>query len=391
MPDTTVADARTLLRSWCGAPAVEEVARDAALGRVAAGEVRAGEDVRPEATAAMDGVAVRAADTPGRLRRSGEARAGGAHTTTTLAPGTAVPISTGAVLPPGADAVVRREHVTGDGAAVTVGAVAPGRDVRPAGTDLARGTPVLAPGEVVGPAHLGVLATLGVGRVSVHRRPRVALVVSGDEVVDPTTTPGPGQVRDANAAWLAARLAELGADVAAPSRASDDPAALATVLADAAAGADLVVVTGGASVGPHDHTATVLGTVGEGRSLSLPLRPGRPCVVGRVGTVPVLGLPGTPLAAFVVFELVGAPTVRAAAGRRDTVPPVLPLRVATATEARDDGRTSVVPVRLVDGTVVPTGWRGSSQLIGAAGADGLALLTHDVEAGAVVPVLLLTA
>jgi molybdopterin molybdotransferase len=217
----------------------------------------------------------------------------------------------------------------------------------------------------------------------------VAVLTTGDEVVRPSQTPGPGQVRDANGPWLAARLHELGAEVLPAAGAGDDPDLLATALSDAAAGADLVVTTGGASVGRHDRTTEVLEALGEGRSLTLPLRPGRPCVLGRVGSTPVLGLPGTPLAALVVFELVGTPAVRALAGRHDTDPPVVSAPLRGPVDTRADGRTTVVPAFVDDAGVRLAVHRGSSQLVGAAGADGLALLDGPADAGTHVPVVLL--
>lgn len=354
----------------------ETVALRAASGRVGASDLRAHRDVRPFASSAMDGVAVRAADTPGRLHLVGDMPAGRAPGT--LAPGEATTIATGAALPAGADAVVRIERVEHRGDSVVVPQVSSGQDVRPAGDDLARGTLVISSGEVVTAAHVGVLASLGIDEMLVHRRPRIAVLVTGDEL----TTAGDradraASVQDVNGPYLSARLPVLGAQVVDVRAVADDPRILADALAAAAAGADLVVTTGGASVGERDLVAAVLADRWHGEAWRLAVRPAKPLIHGVIDGVPVVGLPGNPVAAAIATELIVRPLLRRLGGLGRTDERSV-RQLAHPLDRPDDDRLHVLPGRATvshAGMVRVSGLStGSHQSIGLIGSDGLVLI-----------------
>jgi len=292
-----------------------------ALGRRLAENVASEEPVPAFDNSAMDGFVLRAEDTgaaspgaPARLRLVDESRAG-APAARALAAGEAMRISTGAAVPAGADAVLRVEEARlDDGHLLVEAAVAPRHDVRGAGEDVAPGTTLLRAGTALGPAELGVLAAIGRPQVSCHRRPRVAVLTSGDELVEPGEPLRPGMVRNSNSYTVPA-LAELaGAAVTvagpAPDRAEATREALAPLLE-----ADVVVVCGGVSVGEHDHVKGALAELGvEEEFWGVALKPGRPTWFGRRGETLVFGLPGNPVSAMVTFQLLVRPAIVALAG-----------------------------------------------------------------------------
>jgi molybdopterin molybdotransferase len=294
--------------------ATEWLPLDRCAGRVLASHaVTAATDVPPFANSSMDGFALRAADAPGELPLVGEVAAGrGAPRA--LEPGTALRIMTGAPLPPGADTVVPLEEGEERDGMVRVPAVQPGAYVRPAGLDTHAGDSFELPAEPLTPASIAVLASLGIGEVEVRRRPRVAILSTGDELVPPGERLGPGQVHDANSLALAAAVAEAGGDPVSMDRAPDDPAAIEGLVAQGIAMAEVLVASGGVSVGRHDHVRIVIERLGSLDFWRIRVQPGKPLAFGAIGGRPVIGLPGNPVSALVTFELFVRPLLRAMLG-----------------------------------------------------------------------------
>ncbi|HYY06650.1 MAG TPA: gephyrin-like molybdotransferase Glp, partial [Candidatus Limnocylindria bacterium] len=300
----------------------EDVPLRGALGRVLATDVEASESIPPFDNSAMDGYAVRSLDTAGasparplRLSVIDESRAG-SPAAARVGEGEAIAISTGAMLPRGCDAVVRVEDtVAVDGAIEVRGEIEPGRDIRRAGDDVGAGEVVLRRGTVLGPAEIGVLASLGQGSVRCARRPRVGVLTTGDELTEPGEELGPGDIHDANAYSVPALAVGAGGDITAVGHAGDEEGAtLAAIrgLLDA----DVAVICGGVSVGEHDHVRPVLERLGVAeRFWGVALRPGRPTWFGvsRDGSL-VFGLPGNPVSAMVTFLLFVRPALLASAG-----------------------------------------------------------------------------
>jgi molybdopterin molybdotransferase len=364
----------------------ERAALEDALGRVPAEPVRAPRALPGFARATVDGFAVRAADTygvsegqPGYLDLAGEARVG-RPPDAALRPGAAIAIATGAPLPPGADAVVKVEHTqsTLPGLIEVVRPTTPGEGMvrldedAPAGAELAR------PGRPLRAADLGMLAAAGVTDLPVHARPRVAIASTGDELVPGETAElEVGQVRDATAPALAALVREAGGDPSFAGIVPDDRDALEATLrralrgSEEAGGCDLLVVSAGSSVGARDETAAAIAALGEPGIWchGLAFRPGKPTLLADCGGVPVIGLPGNPRSALVVFRLIGMPLVRLVGGC--TEPPPEPSVIARL--GRDlpsaAGRLDVVQVSLGEGVATPL--FGSSALLSIlARADG---------------------
>jgi molybdopterin molybdotransferase len=275
-----------------------------------------------------------------------------------LAPGTAVGVPTGGVLPPGADAVVMVEYTqeTMPGTIEVVRPVAPGDGLVRADEDAAPGAELVPAGRPLRAQDLGMLAAAGVTRVAVHARPRVTILSTGDEVVPPgTATLRPGQVRDATASALAALVRQAGGEPRVGAIVPDDPGALEAALRAALDASDLVVVSAGSSVGARDQTATAVAGLGRPGIWchGLALRPGKPTLLAECAGVPVIGLPGNPLSALVVFRLVGVPLVWRVGGCT-AVPPEPVTRARLGRDlASAAGRLDVVQVRLRDGAAVP--------------------------------------
>ena len=353
----------------------EEVAIGEALGRVLAQDIAAVADVPGFANSAMDGFAVRSGPAGRRLLIAGESRAG-APASASLADGEAIRISTGAMLPDGADAVLQIELVDEDvGSVVLNDDVAPGRNVRHPGEDMRAGTTVLRSGTVLGPAELGAAVNAGRAAVRVARRPRVAILATGDELVEPGAPLGPGQVHDSNATTLSALVARSGGHARAL-RVPDDRAATERAVAEGLDGADLALLSGGVSVGPHDHVKPAL----EANAVDevfwrVALRPGKPTWFGvrRADTTLVLGLPGNPVSAYVTFTLFARPALAALQGA-DPAPRRRRARLAVDVE-RHPERDECVRVRIDEqGAATPTGPQGSHILSSLIGADGLAVI-----------------
>lgn len=346
----------------CDALASETVALADAAGRVLARTLTADEDLVPFARSAMDGYAVRSAETlarrdfPVRARAYAERGPERAHE-----PGTATAIATGAPLPLGADAVVPFEDVVASSDAVRLPRpLAPGANVFPPGEDARRGDVLARAGEALRPAALGLLAAAGHDTVAVIRRPRVALVTSGEEIVDVAAMPGFGEIRNSNATALAAALAAFGAELATRAHVRDDRAEMRAALLAAAGDADLVVTTGGASVGERDFVKPVLDELGAAFAFrSVAMRPARPTGFAVLGGTRVAALSGNPAAASVALHELVRAAVFGLAGRRDVRLPRVPARLRgelhgkgartyfafAALHVDADGRLEATPLR----------------------------------------------
>ncbi len=359
----SVAEALSGFRPGRRTPA-EIVPLGEAAGRIPAAPVTAPYALPGFARSTVDGYAVRAADTygvsdglPGYLDVAGAVRMGSAPDVA-VGPGTVVSMPTGGVLPPGADAVVMVEYTQQamPGTIEVVRPVAPGEGVVRADEDAAAGAELVPAGRPLRAQDLGMLAAAGVTSVPVHARPRVTIFSTGDEVVPPGTAAlRPGQVRDASAVALAALVSESGGEPVQGGIVPDDPAALDAALRAALTGSDVIVISAGSSVGARDETAAAVGRLGEPGIWchGLAIKPGKPTLLAECAGVPVIGLPGNPRSALVVFRLIGVPLVRRAGGC--TRPPAEP--VVRALLQRDlasaAGRLDVVQVRVRDGIAAP--------------------------------------
>jgi len=373
----------------------EAVALAAALGRVLAENVRSPLPVPPFDSSAMDGFAV-VAGPAAELEVIGEARAGHPFTGAVSA-GQAVRISTGAVLPEGADAVVPVERTTGVKQVVSVPESRPGSNVRRAGEDIPLDAVVLQTGIRLGPAELGVAASVGRAELRCARRPRVAVLVTGDELTEPGLELPPGGIYSSNAYALAAQVERAGGELVARVSVPDDAEGTRAALAGALDAADVVVVSGGVSVGPHDHVKPALRELGvDERFWGVSLRPGKPTWFGVKDGTLAFGLPGNPVSAMVTFQLFARPALAALQG----APPEARRVAAKLAEpiARNPHREQAVRVTLLqsqeDGFVArPTkDAQGSHVLTSMVGADGLALIEPgegDAAAGERVEVELL--
>ncbi len=315
-PTLSVDEARARILERVGPLPAEERELLQALGSVLAEEVRAPNDVPPFANSAMDGFAVRAADVahaPVRLPVRGDIPAGASGER--LAPGTAARIMTGAPLPSGADAVVRFEDTDAGAETVEIRTGVPaGENVRFAGEDIRKGAVVADAGTVLRAAELGVLATAGRGRLRVVRRPRVAVLSTGDELVQVDEVPGPGKIRDANRYSLAAAVAAAGGTPVPLGIARDTADDLRAALRRAAR-EDVIVTSGGVSVGDYDFVKVVMRELGSMNFWSIAMRPGKPVAFGEIGNVPIFGLPGNPVSALLTFELFVRPALLRMQGR----------------------------------------------------------------------------
>ncbi|HEX4483812.1 MAG TPA: gephyrin-like molybdotransferase Glp [Solirubrobacteraceae bacterium] len=369
----------------CTTPLPSERVRLAdALGRVLAEGVGSDGPIPPFDSSAMDGFALRFADVceagaerPVRLSVVAESRAG--HPSArAVGAGEAVAISTGAIVPPGADAIVPVERTHAHNGHVDVLAAVPaGNDVRRAGEDIGAGQPVLAAGEVLGPAQLGVLASVGRAQLACSRRPRLALLTTGDELVEPGHELPRGSIYNSNSYAVAALAREAGAEVQPTATARDRTETTSAAISDALADCDVLVICGGVSVGAHDHVKASLAALGvEQRFWGVALKPGKPTWFGLRDRTLVFGLPGNPVSAIVTFTLFVAPALRALAGAAaDAARTTATIAVDYAKPA---GRAHAVRCRLRAGdtgwTAAPTGAQGSHVLTSMLDADALALI-----------------
>ena len=384
---------------------------DQSVGLVLADAVTASAPVPSFANSAVDGYAVRRADVDGAphggvglvLNVVAESAAGTA-VAASVGPGQAVRIMTGAPVPIGADAVVMvedTERLGGelDGVRITRPDAA-GDHIRPVGDDIEPGDVVAAAGVLLTPAHVGLLSTVGRAAVSVVRRPVVGVISTGDELVPVGAELGAGQIYDSNRPQLLAAVEAAGFIPMDLGHVADDETAIETVLFEGAAECDVLLTSGGVSMGDYDLVKVVLDRVGDMRWMQVAIKPAKPFAFGLLpgpaGPVPVFGLPGNPVSSLVSFELFARPGIRTMAAH----PRPHRRRVAAMAGAdlhrRQDGKTHFVRVVVTgdqDGSlvVVPTSGQGSHQLTGLAGADGLAVLPDGdgVPAGGRVVVMLL--
>jgi molybdenum cofactor synthesis domain-containing protein len=382
----TVEEVRRSVLSSCRPLGPVQVPLSDALGLVTARPVVSGEAVPPFANSSMDGYALRAADVAGaptRLRVVGGLMAGDDPGGVVVGHGEAVRIMTGAGVPAGADAVCMVEHTrAGDGWVLIEEAVGPGTNVRRPGEDIAAGDEVFAAGESLGPAHIGVLASLGVAQVEVFPRPRVGVVSTGDELVAGTGGLAPGKIRDSNRPGLLARLRVDGFEPVDLGWAGDEGDALADVLVDAARTCDAVISSGGVSVGDRDMVKIVLDKLGgqQARWWQVAVRPGKPFAFSTLppSSAPVFGLPGNPVSTLVSYELFARPALRLMAGHHSLERPRLSAVAASDMRRQPDGRLHLVRVTVKAGPrgleAWPSGGQGSHQLRALAAANGLAFL-----------------
>ena len=341
-------------------------------------------DVPPFDNSAMDGFALRAADAPGELRLLGEVAAG-ERSLPDVPRGAAVRIMTGAPLPPGTDSVVPLEQAEElAGHRVRLPAAAIGAFVRRAGGDTRRGDRVELPAEPLSPASVAVLASLGLGQVEVRRRPTVAILSTGDELVAPGQPLEAGQIHDANSASLAAAVLEAGGEPMPVAGVRDDEDAVKSALARAVAKADLLVVSGGVSVGRHDHVRAAIEELGELAFWRIAVQPGKPLAFGTIAGRPVIGLPGNPVSALVTFELFARPLLRAMLGLAGDGRLHLPARLSERVPKDRDRRAylRVVVRPVADGwEASPAGGQGSAQLRALATANALLAVPEGEAAG----------
>lgn len=390
-------------------PVATETVRAAdAFGRVLAQDLTAPADLPHFHRANMDGYAVRAQDTfgasasvPGYLKLVGAVQMGKAPRGT-VSKGQTMRIATGGMLPSGADAVLMIEYTEelDDGTVEVHRSVSPWEHVLRIGEDIAKGEPIFARGRRLRARDLGALTGIGITRISVFRRPRVALISTGDEIVPPDATPRPGQVRNINTHALIAMTAEAGATITDLGVTADRPDSLRRALTQALSRHDLVLISGGSSVGAKDITLDVITSFARSEILfhGISVAPGKPTILARALDKPVLGLPGHPVSALVIFEVFGAPLVRILGGE-DRQRVFVPQRTVRArlsqNVASQAGREDYVRVTLTD----RDGLRLASPMAGKSGAifnlvkaDGLiriAASAEGLEAGSEVEVILL--
>lgn len=369
----SVEDALQRLLAWAEQAPLdgqETVPLAQADGRVLAAPLLAGLDLPPWDNSAMDGYALRLADGQGEpLPVSQRILAGSAPQP--LKPGTCARIFTGAPLPPGADCVEMQENteVLADGRVRFLEALRPGRNIRPRGQEVRTGETLLAAGSQLGPIELALAASIGIGTVTVRRRPRVALLSTGDELVEPGQPLGPGQIYNSNRRLLAAWLMRLGCEVRDAGILADDLQATRAALAGVGE-VDLILSTGGVSVGEADYLGQVLREAGDLALWKLAIKPGKPLTCGHYRGVPVLGLPGNPASTLVTFGLLARPYLL----RRLGVEAVEPLGVevpAGFAWERAGNRREYLRARLEQGRAVPHPNQSSGVLRSAAWADGL--------------------
>ena len=320
----------------------EQVALDQALGRILAEEILSPMDIPPHTNSAMDGYALPGSDLPDqgsvRLQLIGTSSAGHPFSGE-LRSGQAVRIMTGAMLPEGADTVVMQEHVRRDGDLVEIGAGhRAGQHVRNSGEDLARGQTVLAAGRRLTPADLGSLASLGFAELPLRRRLRVALFSTGDELRQLGEPLAAGEIYDSNRYTLHAMLSRLGVEIVDMGIIRDRRDAIEQAFQEAAASADSVITSGGASVGEADYISETLARLGEVEFWKIAIKPGKPLAFGNVAGRPFFGLPGNPVSAMVTFYQIVQPALQLQMGQAETTPLRLQVPCTTPLKKRP-GRT----------------------------------------------------
>lgn len=377
-----------------------------ALGMVLAEDVRAAAPLPPFPNSAMDGFALRSVDvpsaspsTPVLLSVIGEIPAGQAADIR-VEPGTTLRIMTGAPVPEGADAVVRFEDTDESSQPESAGErrveirypARRGENIRPAGEDLAAGDLAVSAGTALRPAEIGLLAALGRESVDVHRRPTVAVLATGDEIVDASEPLGPAQIRNSNSPMIAALIERTGGQPVLLGVARDSTRELSAKLAEAAT-ADLIITTGGVSAGDYDFVKTVLQVEGTIDLWQLRIRPGKPLAFGWINNRPLIGLPGNPVAAAVAFEQFARPAIRTMLGHREIGIPTVQAELQDRVE-NPGGRRAFLRVQVEsspDGRYLArlAGSQGSGVLSSMVRANGLLVVPEDLRVahpGTILPV-----
>jgi molybdopterin molybdotransferase len=367
------------------------VALGSAMGLALARPVRAGHPIPPFDNSAVDGFAVISADVaevPATLEIIDDVPAGTVSSATVTA-GTAIRIMTGAPMPAGADAVVMVEDTeVADGRVIVGVPVSAGGHVRPAGGDVQAGSVVFEAGDRITAAHVGVLASIGVAEPRVHRRPRVAVISTGDELA-PASVPHlePGGIRDSNGPMLAALLTELGVEVVDMGIVPDDEGRLRSAFGAAAGSCDAVVTSGGVSMGEHDYVKAVLRQLGGIEFWQVAMQPAKPFAFGLIDGTPLFGLPGNPVSAFVGYEQLVRPALLARMGARRLFRPRGRARLVEAVSTSPE-KTVFMRMTVVDGPggpqARPSGGQGSNVLSAMAAADALGVVpvgVGDMDAG----------
>ncbi len=363
-------DAQAAILARCSPLGTETVPIEGAAGRVIAEDALAAVDLPPFPSSAMDGFALRSADVPGTLVVAARIAAG-SPADRALAGGEAMAISTGGVVPEGADAVAPIEVVTDNGDTVDVpDTIAAGAHVRPRGGDVRAGDLVVPAGVRLGATQLGALAAAGIAAAVCARRPRVAVLATGSELVRPGTPLAPGQVYEANALMLASALGGVGADVERLPAVADDEDAHREAIARGLE-ADVLVTSGGVSVGPHDLVRAIESELGvEEVFWQVAVKPGKPIAFGTRGRTLVFGLPGNPVSSLVGCELFVKPALRALQGLAEPLPRFERGRLLSSLQ-RNTARDEFIRARVVDGVLEPLTGQESHMIARAAAANAL--------------------
>ncbi|WP_448338244.1 molybdopterin molybdotransferase MoeA [Chloroflexus aurantiacus] len=393
-PMVSIAEATATIMAQARPLASEEIEAFSALGRVLSSDITSPEDIPDVPKSAMDGYALRAADGLAPRRVVGELTAGGAAEVM-LAPGEATRIMTGAPLPPGADAMIPVELTTErDGMLYIQRELQPGDYVHVVGQDVRRGQTVLTTGTTIGAAEIGILATLGITRIPVYRQPRVAILATGDEVVEPGGPRPAGAVRDSNRYALMAAVREAGGIPISLGIARDDRDVQRQAILHGLDQADVLITSGGVSMGTRDLIKPLLAELGTVHFGRIAFKPGKPTTFATIGGKLVFGLPGYPVSSLVSFEVFVRPALRALQGDASPFRPQIEVTLAEPVRPSPDRpEYQRIIVRYHEGrfTAVTTGSQSSSRLLSLRGANGLLLVPAGdtvYPAGSTLPALL---
>ena len=375
-----VEDAQARLLALRGPLLPEKISFSECFGRYTSDDILAQRDQPAAPLSAMDGYAIRFDDLPGPWTVIGESAAGAAPNRTVNA-GEAMRIFTGAIVPDGADTVIVQEDIAADGTTLTLTGDGPAtrdRHIRARATDFAAGDCLLPAGTRLTPGAIAAAAMSGADQLTVGRRPRVAILATGDELVQAGRALTAGQIPDSNSPMLSAMLAGEPAVVSLPHHVRDDRAILTKLLKDLARRHDVIVTVGGASVGDHDHVRGALQDAGGTIDFwKIAMRPGKPLIAGTIGDAALLGLPGNPSSAFVTATLFLLPLVRHLAGARNPLPAIHQAPLATALDS-GGGRRDYLRARLEIGRLTPLIGQDSGMTMPLATAN--ALLIRDIAA-----------